>query len=415
MAQSSKGIYQRGEFWLDRQTSSDEKTVSPNLFIFWYDKSTRRTKRTTTSETDEERGKLKLDIHYLEKSKGARCCPTCGSSLESSSSIALADAIMSYQLLVGQHKVSAKAITHRLDHIADYLETFTGPDVLCDEVDQIWVDGFRRWFTQKPIQLPNDKTRTRSPSTVEASVAQLSAVINNAFDRGDAKRVARFKKVQGKYTNRTPKFRLSFDQLRQMFEYASDPTLQHYRENLRMYLVLSVVTMGRPDAVLDFSLDQARGQWQPMSRVLNLNPDGRIQTKKYRATVKIPESLAHLFDNASGLFVGADITTAWRAMIKKLNMETRGESGIKLIRRSMSKLLRDRGAPGDQVSMFLGHHEIDSVTAIYAPFEPNYLSEALLVIDAMVSEISLTVPGAFAPRLHPDEIRELRVAPIKTA
>lgn len=68
---------------------------------------------------------------------------------------------------------------------------------------------------------------------------------------------------------------------------------------------------------------------------------------------------------------------------------------MKLIRRSMAQLLRERRVPEDQVEMQLGHRRIDSVSELYAPFSPDYLQDALAGIEAIIDEIEIRVPGAF--------------------
>ena len=60
-----------------------------------------------------------------------------------------------------------------------------------------------------------------------------------------------------------------------------------------------------------------------------------------------------------------------------------GESGMKLIRRSMAKLLRNRIAKADwvEVGLFLGHRKLDSVSDIYAPFDPSHCAVARQEIE----------------------------------
>jgi len=103
--------------------------------------------------------------------------------------------------------------------------------------------------------------------------------------------------------------------------------------------MLSVSTAARLDAVMDFSTVRERGQWISERRVINLNPRGCRQTQKYRATVKVPRQIVPHLLASEAAFVGIkDITTAWKAMAKKLDLPMAGQSGLKLIRRSMAQL-----------------------------------------------------------------------------
>ena len=68
---------------------------------------------------------------------------------------------------------------------------------------------------------------------------------------------------------------------------------------------------------------------------------------------------------------------------------------MKLIRRSMAQLLRDRGVVDDQIELQLGHRKLDSVSELYAPFKPDSLQAALTAIEAVIDDIEAQVPGAF--------------------
>ena len=96
--------------------------------------------------------------------------------------------------------------------------------------------------------------------------------------------------------------------------------------------------------------------------------------------------------------------SAWDNMAAELGLPKDGESGMKLIRRSMAKLLRDRLPKADwvDVELFLGHSKFDSVSDIYAPFDPSYCAAARREIEAIIDEIEALVPGAFTG-VAPDE------------
>ena len=55
----------------------------------------------------------------------------------------------------------------------------------------------------------------------------------------------------------------------------------------------------------------------------------------------------------------------------------------------MAREMRKRKVPGDQISIFLGHlpKESDATTSIYAPYDPEYCSEAVAAIENVMSEI----------------------------
>ena len=146
-------------------------------------------------------------------------------------------------------------------------------------------------------------------------------------------------------------------------------------------------------------------QWNSKFRVLNLNPKGRWQTKKFRPVVPVARQVVPWLDATKGYFVAASsVRSAWDNMATEIGLPRDGESGMKLIRRSMAKLLRDRLPKADwvDVELFLGHSKFDSVSDIYAPFDPSYCAAARREIEAIIDEIEALVPGAFTG-IAPDE------------
>ncbi len=73
-----------------------------------------------------------------------------------------------------------------------------------------------------------------------------------------------------------------------------------------------------------------------------------------------------------------------------------GESGMKLIRRSMAHLARQRFGERDWVEgqIMLGHRR-PSTSDTYAPFDTGYLGRALEVTDAIIAEIVKLCPRSF--------------------
>jgi len=236
-------------------------------------------------------------------------------------------------------------------------------------------------------------------------VLQLAAAINEAHRRHNSLFPAGFKPIPMTEVNRTPQHRSGMAEIKAMFRYAAEPKKK--RGHLLRFLQISLATLARPDAAHDVSTDPKRGQWNSNAGVLNLNPKGRRQTKKRRATVPMAWQVARLLDQVKGPFVPVhSVRSAWRAMAVELKLPMDGESGMKLVRRSMAKLLRDR-LPKDamiEIEMFLGHRVFDATSDIYAPFDPHYLALAKAQIEAIIDEIEVDVPGAFGRHLA-----ELRV------
>ena len=175
------------------------------------------------------------------------------------------------------------------------------------------------------------------------------------------------------------------------------------RRNLLRYLRLGVATWARPDALMDFSTDPKKEQWNPAVAYINLNPAGRAQTIKYRPLVRAPNQMIPILEANTGKFVkAASIKTAFRQMAKTLEfpIDGDGQSGEKLIRRSVSSILRppleaektwDR-----QGRLMLGHIRPNVSDKYTTPYHPDYLVDVLRLIEELIDRIELAAPGAFS-------------------
>lgn len=169
------------------------------------------------------------------------------------------------------------------------------------------------------------------------------------------------------------------------------------RDQLLRFLRASVATWGRPDAVHDINTNAERRQWISNARVLNLNYHGRKQTKKFRATVPIAKQFAPHLDGTEGEYISVNsVRKAWEAMAEEIGLPGDGESGLKLIRRSMATLARPRIGEANwrQGEMMLGHVK-HNVSDIYALPDPANLGLALAATEAIIDEIDKACPGAF--------------------
>ncbi|MEO5937455.1 MAG: hypothetical protein ABIQ43_00425 [Sphingomonas sp.] len=415
MAQRSKkrGLYQRGDYWLDWDRRNDGSFRSPHLAIFWYDATRGRYRSASTRTADVASARAALDRHYLQHAEGEDICPTCGQRRGGGSDQLLLRVITDY-LAIQEERTAIKAIRPRLNHVVRYVTDLAAPDLRCGRVDENWITGFRTWLAKRPVVLTSGKKRVepRSLSSIENSVIQLAAAINAAHKRGDNSRPAQFKPVPTKELNRTPQRRLTIDELADAFSYATDPQYPTKRLGLHRYLMLTVGTAARPDAVHDFSTSPERRQWNSERRIVALNPAGRRQTKKRRAVVVAPRQLAQRIDDVEGDFVPfASIKSAWETMVEKLGWPKDGEGGMKLVRRSIAQLLRDAGTPrawspkwrkpskkvpNEQIEVQLGHRVIDSVTDLYSAFDPDYQHEATLALEAIIDAIIERCPAAYS-------------------
>jgi integrase len=365
----SKPLYQRGEYSLFPREGR-------NLEVVWYDRDRGRERSLSTGTTDVEAGKLALDREYLRATGGEYVPPSNKVS-------PLVTAVIADYTVICEEKASADAIGHRLTHIINYIATLKDNAIRCDAIDERWIGKFRTWLAKQPIR---GSKRERSPATIENSVLQLQAAMRWA------KQIPAFRPIPLTEVTRSPSYRADVPMLAAMFRYAMATPR---RANLLAFLRLSVATWGRPDAIMDAST--LRGQWNSQARVFSLNPVGRRQTKKRRATVPVPECTGEWLDTIKGPVVPLELSKAtWRRMQADLGIPFDGEGGMKLVRRSMMTLARKRLGEEHWIQgrMMAGHVPV-TVSDIYALPDPANLGRALAVTKGLIDEIDKLAPGAF--------------------
>jgi hypothetical protein len=260
-------------------------------------------------------------------------------------------------------------------------------EIVCDRVDGTFITEFRKWSAAVPVVegKKNPTTRERSPGTTEASVRTLAAVINFAHHRRETAFKAGFTAKPPSSVSRTPTYRATVEELAAMFRYCIEPRARGnepewsekmidrqrlFRRNLLRFLQISVATWCRPDAAHDVSTKRERDQWLSNAQVLQLNPRGRTQTKKYRPAVPVPARSARLLDRTNGFYVTVgSVRKAFEAMLDELQLPRDRETGLKLIaaacRRSCAGGSGRRWVQGQ---IMLGHHKA-TTSDLYALFD----------------------------------------------
>jgi hypothetical protein len=377
----AKPIYQRGEYRLFARPSRNHE-------IIWYDERGKRERSRSAGTTDDGEAKAELDRLYTKKHGGIPCCPTCKRPLDQSSQAA--------SVLIANYletKADGDAIHPRLAHVLTFIEEKGHADDAADSIDEEWAQDFRDWMAGRT-------DRARAPGTIENSLIQLAAALRfGGVEPG-------FKPIPTAEVNRSPVYRASIPTMAAMFRYCLEPKgrtekeiarRRRERENLLRFLRASVATWARPDAAHDISTKAERRQWFSNGRVLALNPDGRRQTRKRRAVVPVARQWAPHLDECKGFYVTVkSVKSAWEAMAAELKLPGGGQSGMKLIRRSMMTLARLRLGEEHWVQgrMMAGHVKV-TISDIYALPDPANLGRALRVTEDIIDELEMACPGAY--------------------
>lgn len=371
-----KPLYQRGPFKLYPREGRNHEIV-------WYDEQRKRERSTSAGTGDDGEGRKALDRHYLEN-HGLKHCRACGQPLTGDHAPELASVIADY-LVTMEGRAGEKSAKGRLGHVVDYL-TEAGQETTVPMVDDAWMERFRKWALKRPVLSPKgSKLRERSVGAVEGSVMQLAAAINMLPNHRPLFKVHSLKELSA-----SPRYRADIETLAAMFRFA---LAREERHTLRAYLRAAVATWARPDALLGVTAEQ----WIPSAGVLDLNPKGRRQTKKYRPAVPVACQFRPFLDMLDGqLLPVSTLRHAWDPMRKALGLPGGREAGPKLIRRSVATIARkrlgeERWAQGE---MMLGHRKA-STSDIYALPDPANLGAALAVTEQIIDEIEALCPGAY--------------------
>jgi len=413
MPETNDALYSRGRYRLEWDRKRDGALRSPFLQIVWYDEEAGRNRSRTTGTADIEAAESALDALYLEREKGQAICPTCLRPLDGVGGYLVANSIADY--LEAKSEIgSIESIRPRLAHVTMFLDQTDRLETLtCDEVDEALIAEFRTWSAKQPVieGTKNPVARDRAPGTTEGSVRQWAAALNFSYHRKDTRYPAGFKARKTTEVSQPPTYRSSVEEMAKMFHYCLYPQppkgqqwsekmrkrqIEH-RANLLRFLQASVATWARPDAAHDISTDPKRAQWIAAAGVVQLNPKGRRQTRKYRPAVPVPGKFGRLLDQTTGFFVTVDsVRKAFDAMLDELGLPRERETGLKLIRRSMATIARKRLTEEHwiQGKMMMGHVKAE-ISDLYALPDPANLGRALRVTSEIIDEIEVLCPGAF--------------------
>lgn len=149
--------------------------------------------------------------------------------------------------------------------------------------------------------------------------------------------------------------------------------------HVKLFAMLAVTTGGRKSAILQSKWDQV-----DFTRcLLDLNPEGRKQNGKYRATVPLNDMIMPALREAKGNAATPYIIEHRGNPlldIKKGIAAASARSGIKvhphMFRHSAAVWMAEDRVPMSEIASFLGHRDMRVTLRIYARYHPDYLREA---------------------------------------
>jgi len=386
--QSNQRPGQVGSYWLSKKPRRDR--IDDMWCRTWYDTRKRQTCRVSLGTTDFQEATLRLASWVVTNARSRKATPD---------QVLIESVLLNYWNDHAQHLPSSKTQRLGLSYWQEFWAKRTVGEITPHEQRQ-----FQEWLAK----------RGTGPSGADRILSVGRAALNRARKWEEISEVPH---IFGMLTAeakraREPKGRpLAPEELARFIDAARS-------RHMLSFLLIAVNTLARPAAILDLSptqFDAAHG-------MLDLNPPGRIQNKKFRPVVPVTPSLRPWLERdpgPSGRYVSyrnkpvGSILHMWRLTREEAGFDQRVTPYS--IRHGLARELRKRRVPTEQISLFLGHIPDGSAatTSIYAPYEPGFLGDAVEAIEDVMREIRKHLKRAQIdrPNIDPAESANLPLKP----
>jgi len=336
-------------YWLSKRPGSTQWCRT------WFDSDARQTRRASLGTDDIAAAELALAEWVTQHVAGDREDPRVAT---------LARVFVRYQQQHGRHIVGADAQRRSLAVVLRHI-----PEGM--SVAEFTLDAQR----QAVLAMHRGEY---GAGTIKRAMGAAKAAVNWAWNNGELDRPVPFLKVEeGQGRERV----LSVAEMAHLWSVDMP-------DHVRAFLATLIATAARPEAALQltrFQCDLDRG-------VINLNPPGRVQTKKRRPTLPMPQWFRPWVEAAEGHIVAyrgkpvAKIAGAFQTM--------RDAAGFGFdvtaytIRHTVATELMARGVPELEIASILGHRMPNSrTTGRYLHVAPERLASARAALDALANDI----------------------------
>ncbi len=345
-------VFEIGDYWISKRPDGKggwQRT--------WYDKKARQTRRVSLGTADLEEAKLILAGWVLKNETMVDEDPAV---------VPLATVLMRYW---NEHASKLRS-RHVIEPNLALWNEFFGPVTVAD-------------LTKRRIREFIDDLRAKKwgPATINRCLCDGRSALNRAKRESEITSVPFIPTVEvGEPKERA----LTLDQMAIVFDNVKS-------DHLVMFCLVMANTMARPEAVLELT----RFQLDFESKLVRLNPEGRKQTKKYRPTVPMTNTLLPWLQKVKTNYIvtyhGGRVFSVKKAFqrLPKIAKGLPERISPYCIRHTMAKELRRRGVPPWEVQGMLGHKAAGlRTTEIYAKYDPSYLSAARVAIDEVMADIN---------------------------
>ena len=351
-------------YWIVRHRKNNK------FYVVWYDSDRKQTRRRSLKTRSSSEATAKVERLIRD---GVQGDPVA--ALREGPMTTFAQALDYYQKKYASDLRSADAAVIAIKHLKPVLGAY--------RITSMHKQDFLEFA--KDFQ---DSGHTLGYTSRVLSVAR--SALNQAENDGKILRAPRVPEIRGKAQKEAEPLRgrdMTTAEIALLFD-------NNVERHLLEFLVDEVHSAARPEALLE--THTSRIDWS--RELIDLNPAGRVQTKKYRPILRIAATWAPWLEAVpEGPLISYDgvavrsVKKAMQALVKRTHLT--GRINATSIRHSIGRYMEDQGVPDKQISVFLGHEPVarKRTTRRYSPtnpYHPDYLREATAAIERFVHEIN---------------------------
>lgn len=361
-------LWEFGEQWVT------DRPNTANLYRAWYDAQGRKVRYASLNTADLEDAKRQLAAFVLKHDAMPKLAPA-GVELE---------AVLERYYL--QHGIDTAAARSAKAAIGMWKRHFGSGALVSDVTLETCKGMIARW---------------RREGRSDGTIARYLGVGRAAFSRAVKAEELTYAPPVPSVTSNAEYSHVATDAQMAAFLNAIE------RPHLTLYCLIRIGTGCRDDAALDLGpaqVDFAR-------EVIALNPDGRMQTKKRRPTLKLVPTLAQALQEAGEADPYVSMHGKRQAEIRAVWHATRERAKLpdhflpKILRHTMATHLRAEGVPEWEAQGWLGHRAAGT-SERYAKFRPEFMAASAAATEGYFATLGEHVPAIAALQLRYSERRE---------
>jgi integrase len=292
-----------------------------------------------------------------------------------------------------RHKPSASPAFRAIQLVSTYLGEKVGTAACVSAFGPIRQQDFMRWCVEKYSHSAGTIARNLSVVSAAFHFGKKLQIVRDGFGNEmevllldaapdvvtQAKEVARLTDLpDSKPRDWLP----TFEELGKFID-----AIDVRQENLFRFVILALNTWARPEAIIDLRVDR---QVKLQFGVLDLNPPGRRQNKKYRPTIKLTDNLAgwlkHWDASAPMMWDGSPVTTMKRTFKRHALACGLPSFTQDTIRHFMATYVRHATprVSKEQRDIWLGHDDGRTAGNWYEHNDPEFLEDAKRATDSII-------------------------------